>query len=272
MGRVSGTVLLVNSPYALQAVQAWRTANCPLELGWHPCLTLDQPILLPEQVPGLVDAQGRFLSLGQFLLRAKLGRLSPEEMDRELRAQLHRFVELTGAAPRLVNFHHHLHVFSPVDRVLLRILSELRPKPYLRRVRETPSALLGVPGGRLKRIFLSWHGRRFGKALETAQLPTNDTLAGISTPKSVLDPAYLSRWISRVAGDVVELTCHPGHRDETLIGRDCTAEDGRVEARVEEFKHLSSPVFAKAYNAAGLAIAKPSTILSRTSRSVGHAA
>ena len=272
MGRVSGTVLLVNSPYAEQAVQAWRAANCPLELGWHPCLTLDGPVLPPEKIPGLVDAAGKFLPLGRFLLRAKLGRIDSAEMDRELRAQLERFIELTGSAPRLVNFHHHLHVFSPVDRVLLRILSELRPRPYLRRVLETPGALLRVPGGRLKRIFLSWHGWRFRNALKAAELPTNDTLAGISTPKSVLDPVYLERWIGRVRGDVVELTCHPGHRDETLIGRDCTAEDGRVEARVEEFKHLSSAAFAKAFSDAGLAIVRPSSIPWRASRSVGHAA
>jgi predicted glycoside hydrolase/deacetylase ChbG (UPF0249 family) len=121
-------------------------------------------------------------------------------------------------------------------------------------------------------MFLSWHGWRSGNALEAAQMPTNDTLAGISTPKSVLDPAYLARWIGRVRGEVVELTCHPGHRDETLIGRDCTVDDGRVEARVEEFKHLSSAVFAQAYSDAGLVIANPSTIFSRTPRSVGHAA
>ena len=65
MGRVTGTVLLVNSPYAEQAVQAWRAARCPLEIGWHPCLTLDRPLLPPEQVSSLVDANGNFQSLGQ---------------------------------------------------------------------------------------------------------------------------------------------------------------------------------------------------------------
>lgn len=272
LGRVTGTVLLVNSPHAEQAVQAWRTLQSPLEVGWHPCLTLDRPLLPPEQIPSLVDDAGAFHSLGRFLYRSKIGKIDPAHVEKELRSQLDRFVRLTGSPPRLVNFHHHLHVFSPVDRVLLRILSELQPRPYLRRVSERPAALCRVPGGRLKRLFLSWHGWRFDKALASAHLPTNDTLAGISTPDSVLDPDYLSRWLGLVKGEVVELTCHPGHRDETLVGRDCTADDGRVEARVEEFKHLSSPAFAEACRQAGLTITKPVEILARVPGSGRHAA
>jgi chitin disaccharide deacetylase len=272
LGRVTGTVLLVNSPHAEQAVYAWRSANCALEVGWHPCLTLDGSVLPAQRVPSLVDSGGRFHSLGGFLCRSTLGRIDPAEIDRELRAQLQRFVDLTGFTPRLVNFHHHLHVFPPVDRVLLQILSELNPRPYLRRVTERPGVLLRVPGGRLKRLVLSWHGWRFGNALEAANLPTNDTLAGISTPKSVLDPAYLTRWLGLVSGEIVELTCHPGYRDETLIGRDCTAEDGRVQARFEEFKHLSSAAFADANRTAGLEITSLSAILARAAGSVRHAA
>jgi chitin disaccharide deacetylase len=272
LGRVTGTVLLVNSPHAEEAVHAWREANCPLEVGWHPCLTLDQPLLPPGKVPSLVNGSGRFWSLGQFLVRSKVGRIDPGHIDFELRAQLQRFVALTGGTPRLVNFHHHLHVFAPVDRVLLRILSELEPRPYLRRVREDLRAILTVPGGRLKRLFLSWHGRHCGRALAQARLPNNETLAGISTPTSVLDTDYLTRWIRQVRGQVVELTCHPGHHDLTLIGRDCTAEDGRVEARVQEFNHLSSDRFLTACQEAGLSIKKLPEILADSPGSFRDAA
>ena len=43
-GKITSSVLLVNSPHAREAVQAWRHAGEPFEMGWHPCLTLDQPI------------------------------------------------------------------------------------------------------------------------------------------------------------------------------------------------------------------------------------
>ena len=46
-GVLTSTVLLVNSPYAAECVGMWRRAGGPIELGWHPCLTLDSPILSP---------------------------------------------------------------------------------------------------------------------------------------------------------------------------------------------------------------------------------
>ena len=61
---VSASVLIVNSPYAEEAVATWRSAGRPMDLGWHPNLTLDAPVLPAAQVPSLVDGQGRFRPLG----------------------------------------------------------------------------------------------------------------------------------------------------------------------------------------------------------------
>src|SRR2546430_12322741 len=68
-GRVTATVLLVNSPHAEAAVRAWRQAGCVPELGWHPCLTLDRPVLSPAIVSSLLDSECRFWSLGTFVQR-----------------------------------------------------------------------------------------------------------------------------------------------------------------------------------------------------------
>src|SRR5262249_6486403 len=74
-GLVTGSVLLANSPYAEQAVKAWRQACEPMEIGWSPCLTLDGPILPPAKVPSLVDSKGTFWTLGRFLKRLFFGRI-----------------------------------------------------------------------------------------------------------------------------------------------------------------------------------------------------
>ena len=50
-GVVTGTVMLVNSPFAAEAVRSWNKAGVGADLGWHPCLTLDSPILPGSQVP-----------------------------------------------------------------------------------------------------------------------------------------------------------------------------------------------------------------------------
>ena len=65
-GVVTGTVLLVNSPYAEEAVGLWNRAGRAVDLGWHPNLTLDGPVLSPGHVPSLVDADGKFYPLPHF--------------------------------------------------------------------------------------------------------------------------------------------------------------------------------------------------------------
>src|SRR5439155_6013740 len=133
---VTASVLLVTSPHAEEAVCAWQQAGRPMELGWHPCLTLDRPLLPPEAIPSLVQTDGRFHSLAGLIGQCYLGRLSPAEVLAELRAQWQRFVALVGQPPTVVNSHHHVQVFSPIGKALHKLLREQRPIPYLRRVQE----------------------------------------------------------------------------------------------------------------------------------------
>src|SRR5262249_44223513 len=151
---------LVNSPHAELAVRAWRQADKPVELGWHPCLTLDQPVLPPQRVPSLVDVTGRFWSLGHFAARLRLGLIRAAEIEAELRAQYGRFHDLVGHPPTVVNSHHHVQVFSPVGAILTRLLERRRRLPYVRRVREPWGMIRRIPGARIKRAFLTVLGQR----------------------------------------------------------------------------------------------------------------
>src|SRR5437763_880354 len=135
-GVVTGTVLLVNSPHAAAAVGAWRRSGLPLEMGWHPCLTMDPPVAAPRHVPSLVGPDGCLWPLRRFLALLALQQISPGDIERELRAQYRRFVELVGRPPRLVNSHQHAALFPPVGAILRRVLERTRPLPYMRRVRE----------------------------------------------------------------------------------------------------------------------------------------
>src|SRR5437764_1029683 len=74
-GVVTASVMLVNSPHAEEAVSDWQRDGRPMDLGWHPNLTLDAPVLPPQQVPSLVDGAGQFWPLPRFLRRWCLGRL-----------------------------------------------------------------------------------------------------------------------------------------------------------------------------------------------------
>lgn len=235
--RITATVLLANSPHAEAAVRAWRRCVAPLELGWHPCLTLDAPVLPRTQVPSLVDAGGRFHSLPKFLLRLLRGAIQLDEAAAEWRAQYDRFVALVGAPPSCVNAHHHLQCFPPLRRLLVRLLQKQQPLPYLRRVREPWRVGTG------KRLVLSMLGRW----AEDSALPGNDWIAHLDERLSL--PAH-------APAGVVELICHPGHPDPTLRGR-----DSLIAERAREWQFLADGEFLRAVHRAGFALATPAQIV-----------
>ncbi len=255
---VTSTVLLVNSPHAVAAVRAYHKAGVPLELGWHPCLTLDRPVLPPHQVPSLVGPDGCFWPLSAFMRRLCLGRIHVADIEAELLAQYALFCDLAGHPPTVVNSHHHVQVLQPVGAVLLHVLEKCRPLPYVRRVREPWMMLARLPGARGKRAFLSLLGRRGARLQERRGFPGNDWLAGITNPKCVSDANFLARWLSRVPGRIVELTCHPGYLDMTLLGRDCTPTDGYLQRRVIELHLLQHESFREACRRAGFTLVAPS--------------
>ncbi len=259
-GLVTGSVLMVNSPYAAEAVRAWRTAGCPMELGWHPTLTSDAPVLPAHCVQSLVQSDGKFWTLGRLMKRLFLGRVAAAEIEAELRAQYDRFCDLVGQPPPVINTHQHVALFQPVGFLLLQVLHHQRPLPYVRRVQEPWRMLWRVPGARLKRWFLSFLGRPLSRLQHQMGFPGNDCLAGITDPRWVKDRRYFLRWLEHVPGDVVELACHPGHYDATLIGRDCKANDGLLERRVNEFARMSDPIFAEACAAAEFELVAPSAL------------
>ena len=71
---------------------------------------------------------------------------------------------------------------------------------------------------------------------------------------------------------MVELTCHPGYADPTLIGRDCTAEDGQVQRRPREMHLLQQGSFRTACRRAGFSLVSPSGLLAQRVFGDAHAA
>lgn len=251
LGVVTSTVLLVNSPFAEDGVKQWERSGRRLELGWHPCLTMDSPVLPARAVPTLVNSSGQFHSLGTFLKCLLRGRVNRAELEAELTAQYRRFINLVGTPPTSVNGHHHIHIFRPVGDVLLKLLGEQTPKPFVRRVVEPLNTLARVPGVRLKRWVLSTLGRGAAKRQARAGFPGNDSLLGITDPPFVNDPDFFTRWLREAKGDVCELMVHPGHADDTLGDRDGPASANQSGRRVREMELLSDPAFRQLVGQAG---------------------
>jgi len=271
-GVLSAALLLVNSPHAAASVAVWKQQGQPVELGWHPCLTLDRPVLAPRAVPSLVRGDGRFHDLRGFLKRWLLGRLRRAEIRAELAAQLARFQTLVGHPPRIVAAHHHLQVFPPVGTLLLDLLARLHPRPYVRRVVEPRPQLTALPGGRPKRLLLNWLGQRFAQKQRRRGFPGNDVLAGITDPETSSDPRFFVDCLAHTRGRYVELICHPGREDTALIGRDDLGGPCERVRRVHELQALRHPRFRAAVARFGFEIVPPSAWEPCEIRRAGRAA
>lgn len=259
-GVVTGTVLLVNSIFADEAVAHWQKSPPPADLGWHPCLTLDAPVLPADQVPSLVGGDGRFLRLGGLMARIATRRVNRAEIRAEFAAQLRRFIEMTGRCPAVVNSHHHVQVFPIVGAALRDVLRDCRPAPYLRRVREPWPTLRQVGGARAKRLFLSTLGTREAARQMHDGYPGNNWLLGITDPPCVHRQGFFESWLAAAVGGTIELTCHPGERDETVLGRDATPGDGNLERREQEFNQLKRPGFRADVERMGFRFVRPSQV------------
>lgn len=258
-GVVTSTVLLVNSPHAADAVRLWRKLGGRLELGWHPCLTLDRPILPAAAVPTLVNADGVFHPLPQFLKRLLRQQLDLAEIRAELSAQLDRFQQLVGRSPTVVNGHHHVHVLPRVGAIVREILAAVSPRPYLRGVVESWQTEVRISRGRAKRFVMSWLGRRAARIQHQMGFPSAATFAGLGGELRG-DPRYFLRWLQRTPGDTVELMCHPGYHDLSLVGR-----DERITERVLEWEQLKEPRFRETAQEMGFQLVTGAEVVGRNS-------
>lgn len=262
---VTGTVLLVNGPSAEKAVMLWRSLGQPCDLGWHPCLTIDRPVLPTRDVSTLVDRKGNFWHLNTFLARWALGMVDRDEVEQEWRAQLNQFRILTGLDPQLVNSHQHVGILTGINEPYLRILAEIQPNPWVRRVVEPVTTNRSPKGLALKRRFLSHYGKKQARYLDQAGYPGAHYLAGIANPESLQDSLFFQRCIQETPGDTVELMCHPGHHDLTLVGRDVSRPGPGLDRRPLEWTMLQDRHFLDTVRALGMEITRPSWI-GRTGR------
>ena len=116
-GILTSASLMVNEPAFEEAVELARE-NPGLGIGLHLTLLCGHAASPPDQIPGLVDAQGRFpdhpvrAGLRYFFQRS----LRPQ-LTAEIAAQFQKF-HGTGLKPDHVNGHLHLHLHPVVFRIL----------------------------------------------------------------------------------------------------------------------------------------------------------
>ena len=111
-GSVTSTTMMVNAPAVSKAAD-FAIRHPALGVGLHFNLTWGRPLSPAQSVPALIAPDGCFLSRGQLAKRLLLGRIPPDQIRRELDAQIRAFVSL-GLDPTHIDSHQHVHAFKSI--------------------------------------------------------------------------------------------------------------------------------------------------------------
>ena len=212
-GIVTSTTAMMNRPASLSDLPK-AMALCPkLGLGVHLVLTTGAPVLPAEKIPTLVDASGNFLKRETLIQR--LTQINPDEALAEWRAQVERFVRVTGHNPDHLDSHHHSSYFTPaLFECMLELAAELGcaiRKPF---GDNSASATDYLPGGQPDGDFAE-----VSVLLEQYHPRTTRVFCDDFYDETVT-LAYLVEIIKHIAAEPTpqtwELMCHPAVVDDKL--------------------------------------------------------
>ncbi len=110
-GVVTSTTCMMNIPTTAEDVGVALKETPNLGMGVHLVLTMGRPILPPEAVPSIVDANGNHLKYDPFI--ANIPRLNMDEVKAEWRTQIEAFIKAAGRKPTHLDSHHHASYFAP---------------------------------------------------------------------------------------------------------------------------------------------------------------
>lgn len=203
-GRLSAVSCMSLGPAFKTDAPALKATGVPA--GIHLTLT---------RLPLLTGGQRRFLA--PLILASWARLLSPGKVERELRAQFEKFLEVWGSPPAFIDGHEHVHVLPVVRDVVLKLRDVYAPRAWVRNVSDPGIAREGLTGAVL--AVLGW---RFGRLLRARGIPCNPRLRAI---RRLAVAGHL--------GPGTLVYCHPGFPDETLA-----QVDGFLEPRRREYEAL----------------------------------
>ncbi len=204
----SASLLAVAPAFELAVALASAGDADGLGIGAHLALVgEDPPLLSAREVPTLVTRTGDFrASWRPFLASAAARRIDPDDIRRELGAQLDRIAG-AGIVPTHLDTHQHLHLWPLVGDVVI----ELAVARGVAALRVPASANAGPKGRGINRL-----ARRLGRAATRAGLATPSAFAGLDEA-GALDLGALLGAIDRLGqggGASAEVGCHPGEAED----------------------------------------------------------
>jgi len=204
-GILTAASLMVTGDAAADAVA--RAKRLPkLGVGLHLVLVDGVPVLPPEQIPDLVDRDGRFRA-NVFTQGVRIFCLpaARRQLAAEMRAQLEAF-RATGLALDHVNAHHHFHLHPTIQQTLLRLAPEFGIRAV--RLPLEPAAATGQRWAWLTGAMESRHARRLRENLDAAGLAHNDWIFGLAD-SGKMTAERVRRYLEALPDGVSEIYFHP---------------------------------------------------------------
>jgi len=193
-------------------------ARPELDAGAHLTLVGEAPLSPPAEVGSLVGRDGRLLPAWPvFARRWLLGKIRPDETERELRRQIERLLA-AGLQVVHLNAHQHLHVLPGLFEIVLALAADSRI-PWVR-IPAEPAAAAAFSPRAVQIALLNALGRRARRRLPAEGPRAPDRTIGVLTAGHLTVEA-LGRSLEQVdqagpAGTFCELVCHPGMGDAEL--------------------------------------------------------
>ena len=225
-GVVTSSTCMMNIPTTAEDIVVAVRETPKLGLGVHLVLTMGRPLSAPESVPSLVDEYGFFFKLSPLLER--LPSLQVEEVKKEWRAQIERFIQAAGRNPTHLDSHHHSSYFRPdLFRAMLEFAQEYGCAiryPFSEPWQEMEEVSKFAPG-----------------IMQEYDLRKPDTfISNFYDETATLE--HMLEILHNMKDGTHELMCHPGHVDQVFAERESIYNFQRER----EFDVLTDPAVKKA--------------------------
>jgi predicted glycoside hydrolase/deacetylase ChbG (UPF0249 family) len=211
-GVVTSTSLLTLAP-GFDKTAAWLADAPGLGTGAHLALVgEDPPLLTAREIPTLVDRRGALaMSWRQFLPRAAAGRIDPDDLRRELGAQIHRIHD-AGLTIDHLDTHQNLHLWPSVRQVVME-LGELHD---VRVIRVTRSSARSPVGAVVRRLAKQLEAQCDHGGWAYARASTGLDEAGNLHTAAMINALFR---LARTGAPSAELATHPGEAGDADLVR-----------------------------------------------------
>jgi len=239
-GTVTSTCVMPNMG-SLERVTTLKQRFPEVSVGLHWTLTQGRPLCLRKDVNTLITSEGEFFGPSEFRRRWVCGKVSKEQLRRELIAQYEKYHELAGE-PEYWNTHHGSHLAPFLYQLLVKIAGELgiRAMRTHRRVNVHKAMPMAA--------YYLQHPISWAKGCLLSTWARAARRKGMKLPDGLLTPYGYEQTLTALPEIVARARWKPSYRAmEFLVHPSTTAESEHFRAlaktRVTEYEILRDPTF-----------------------------